>query len=245
MTTGRINQVTTDFGTRGSPRASQARTRMAGILSEPCVRHFIISLGKPPSQPAVRFPRRYRQSAPTSEQKHLVPRSHKFQTRSPCPGDRDHCLRWRLPATGSLLERGAQSRRIPEWLYAQRFWPRASNPHPSALQTHVTQGRHPTQQAFRPDSIPTGLAARLVRSPKSVHPATGSSKLQGPSGSINNSVWDKPVISTLAPRGIPQRGDHLLGFLSAIDSLVCINSCLFPFSGSLARPSPIAISTDL
>jgi hypothetical protein len=54
---------------------------------------------------------------------------------------------YQQPADHEMI---TQSRRIPEWLIAQQVWPSASNPHPSAMQTHDTKGRCLTVQAIFP-----------------------------------------------------------------------------------------------
>jgi hypothetical protein len=76
------------------------------------------------------------QTSPTVRgQTTLFPDLTKFKRTSPClQRDRDHGLRWGLPATGYTFGKAwQQSRRIPEWLFDWQVWPSASNPHPSLI----------------------------------------------------------------------------------------------------------------
>jgi len=109
MTTGRINQVTISSMRAGVNTHSQHQvlTSIRGFPRWVFITRLLIC---PPQWSVFKsitvtssFPKQIRNHPQaTSNSKHLIPRSHKFQARSPCPGkDRNHCLQWRLPSTGS------------------------------------------------------------------------------------------------------------------------------------------------
>ena len=114
MTTGRINQVTTPKSK--SKDSQHIRYWVLADCSQMGVRYKASTpLLIPHCNSQSCSPRVLTDCKSTA--KHLVPRSHKLQTKSPCSKNRNHSLQWGLPATGTP-ERRTQLRRIPEWLIA-------------------------------------------------------------------------------------------------------------------------------
>ena len=93
------------------------------------------------------FPHRVQTADASQHQGYLVPRSHKFQTSSPCPKDRGHRLQWRLPTTGRFITYSLQPWRIPKWLNMHdRFSHRQVIHTPQHYGLDVTKGRSPVCQ---------------------------------------------------------------------------------------------------
>ena len=130
MTTGRINQVTTDsvWVVSIKKQHSDYKHQYLGDLMTNPFQVYAFITRKFTSM----NPHEWNHSA-TSESSsplqvlkintsqhldHLIPRSHKFRTRSPCLTDKGHRPQRRLPAIGVALKGAAQSRRIFEWLLA-------------------------------------------------------------------------------------------------------------------------------
>ena len=147
MTTGRINQVTTDTGSRRHRSTPDRTGSLLGpsetflidqpafiTLEAPLSQHLMIQLHRP----AIDRPLSLKG---TSDQGRPAGQSTMFpvltSSRLDLPRQNDGGSRPSMRTTSNrttIVKSLLRSRRIPEWLVAQQVWPSASNPHPSTLQ---------------------------------------------------------------------------------------------------------------
>jgi hypothetical protein len=193
MTTGRINQVTVR---RARPAEGNAHDRvLERRLSHPVPGQSLSPIDfrlSPRRRPAALLPSRTSRAAATP--RFQVPRSHKFQRRSPGPADRSRPLRRRLPANGRLRKSaGCQD---------------AADPRLTKCKAGLAKGNQSTSLSIARNSRKRTLQD-YSQAPRAQSPAASRASVPIPSGyilqgrRINRSVQGWPANPSICRTGAP------------------------------------------